>query len=404
MRRLIACFVAWSVLAGAPAHAQTSAPRVAAGTSNPVALDRTILFVPEGSVACSDVSVEPTGSGAFAPSLQTATFTSASVGQRIERAGYAFSISSAGRPLSIRPLREEGLSRLLETVDAETQAALASWTFPAEARPDCRLIIRYTPTPLATAETDVLVRFYALARPGGSLREAVERRLRRPGDDCDRPPALRNLAYPDFLLPDRPRPGSRSWAAVRWDVAADGTTKDIETIGSSGDAVLDAEGRRAMAETLYRTGPRKGCLYNYWRDGPPLPAPPVNRDPPEDPLAQCTEAVTARFTPGAMIYPPAFQARGVEGWARVRFDLATWGQIGNVAVMEAQPAAAFGDAAARIVATGRATPSFETATRCVVPVIFRLPNTEEREMARLPGTWPEPASPPISTAAPPAPF
>lgn len=404
MRYMIACLVACSALNGAPAYSQMLAPPVVSGPNDPEAFSRTVLSVPEASVSCDDGRIAPTASDAFAPSVQTATFTSLPVGQATQTASYDFSISSTGLPLGIRPVSSDGFSRLAGPVDAETQAALSSWTFPAEARPECRLILRYTPISLARADIDVLVRFYALSRPGGPLREAVERRLRRPGDDCDRPPALRTLAYPDFLRADRPRPGSRAWAAVRWDVGADGSTAAVETIGSSGDAILDAEVRRAIAETTYRTGPRKGCLYNYWRNGPPLEAPPVNRTAPDDPLAQCPETVTSRFSPGAMTYPAAFLARSVEGWALVRFDIATWGQIGNVAVVEAQPAAAFGEAAARIVATGRATPSFAAATRCVVPVIFRLPDAAEPEMARLPGTSPGPTTPPALSGPLSAPF
>jgi TonB family protein len=325
------------------------------------------------------------------------TFTTPPLEDSKAQVAYDFSVSPDGRPLSIRRVGGEGWTQPGATIDTETQAAFATWTFPASARADCRLILRYTSIPLATADTDVLVRFYALSLPGGALRGAVERRLRRPGDDCDRPPPLRNLAYPDFLR-DRLRPGARSWAAVRWDVAPDGTTASIETIGSSGDTVLDEEVRRAMGETLYRSGPRTGCVYNYWRAGPNLPAPPVNRDAPEDPLSQCTEAAGRRFTPGPLTYPPALSARGIEGWARVRFDIAPWGQIGNVAVVEAEPVAAFGDAAMRLVMSGRATPAFEAAVRCVVPVLFRLPPRDDGNAARLPNTAP------AISPSPPAPF
>ena len=395
---LTACL---SILAAGPAHAQTSQPPPIQGVQAPPPPDQTVLFVPEASTSCADGPLAPLASDAFAPTQWGATFVTRPVGQRIERAAYAFSISPEGRPLTIRPVVEDGLSQLSPPVDAETQAAFASWRFPAEARSDCRLALRYTPTPLAQAEVDTLVKFYALARPSGALRQAVERRLRRPGDDCERPPALRTLAYPDFLRTDRPRPGSRSWAAVRWNIAADGSTTAVETVGSSGDAVLDAEVRRAIAETTYRSGPRTGCLYSYWRDGPPLPAPPVNRDPPEDPLARCSEAINGRFTPGPLTYPPAFQNRGIEGWARVRFDVAPWGEIGNVSVVEVQPAAAFGGSAERIVASGRVTPAFDAEIRCVVPIIFRLPEAGEPQLARLPGTGEAPAPP---AREPPAPF
>ena len=401
MRRLIACLIVCSAVAHAPAWSQSPipSPPPIVDANDPAAADRTVLFVPEGTVACAGGEVRPTASDAFAPSIHVATFASMPVGQRIERAAYDFTISSTGRPLSIRPVVDDGFSRLSLTTDAETQAALASWTFPAEARADCRLALRYTAIPLARAGDDVLVSYYGAARPSGAVRGAVERRLRRPGDDCERPPALRNLAYPDFLV-GRPRPGARSWSALRWDVAADGTTTAVETIGSSGDQVLDAEGRRAIAETTYRSGPRTGCLYNYWRQGPPLPAPPVNRDAPDDPLENCPESFGTRFRASFLTFPPAFQAVGVEGWARIRFDAAPWGQIGNVSVVEAEPAAAFGEQALRIVSSSRVEPSFEAGIRCVVPVIFRLPASDDADLARLPGSATSRSTPPT----PPAPF
>lgn len=385
MYRWLVC-LAFLGLAGV-AHGQSVPPPPIVDGSDPAAADRTILLVPEASASCADEPIQPIASEAFAPTPHGTTFTTPPLGQRIEQVAYDFSVSSAGRPLSIRRVVGQAWAQPTQSTDAETQSAFAAWTFPTSPRADCRLTLRYTPIPLATADTDVLVRFYALTRPGGALREAVERRLRRPGDDCDRPPPLRNLAYPDFLR-DRPRPGARSWAAVRWNIAADGTTTSIETIGSSGDTVLDEEVRRAMAGTVYRSGPRTGCVYNYWRAGPNLPAPPVNRDAPEDPVSQCTQAAGRRFTPGPLTYPPALSGRGIEGWATVRFDIAPWGQIGNVAVVEAEPVAAFGDAATRLVTSGRATPAFEAAVRCVVPVIFRLPERDDSNPARLPGTGP----------------
>lgn len=395
MRQLFTGLAVLSVLGSTPAWSQP----VAFGANDAGVADRTVLLVPETGIMCADGPVEPTASEGLAPAPQAATFPTPPVGEAGLRAAYDFSIAPTGRPLSIRPTRDGGFSRLTFTADAETQAALASWTFPAQARVGCRMTVTYTPAPLAVAGPDILVRFYGAARPSGALRGAVERRLRGPGDDCDRPPALRTLAYPDFLA-SRPRAGARSWSALRWNVTADGITGSVETIGSSGDAVLDAEGRRAIGETTYRSGPRTGCLYNYWRVGPRLPAPPVNRDAPDDPLENCPESFGARFRPGVLTFPPAFQALGIEGWARIRFDAAPWGQIGNASIVEAEPAAAFGDQALQIVNSSRVEPSFEAGIRCVVPIIFRLPDEGQSLVARLPGS--DTASP--ATAAPPAPF
>ena len=53
--------------------------------------------------------------------------------------------------------------------------------------------------------------------------------------------------------------------------------------------------------------------------------------------------------------------------------------IGNVAVVEAQPAAAFGEEARRLVQSSRAAPGLDAGVRCVVPVHYRMPTEAGRE-------------------------
>ncbi|KPF82241.1 hypothetical protein IP78_04215 [Brevundimonas sp. AAP58] len=403
MRHLLPLCV--SLLLVGPVHAQTSQPPPVTTAATPPTPDRTVLFVPQASTACADGPLSAMASDAFTPTVWATTFATPPVGQRIERVAYDFSVSEQGRPLSIRPVVSDGFSRLSVTTDAQMQASFASWVFPQTARQDCRLTLRLTPTLLSSADEMTVLRFYADARPRDALRTAVERRLRRPGDDCGRPPP-RTLSYPDYLRPGRPRPGARSWSAVRWDLRDDGTTINVEVIGSSGDAVLDEEARRAVSGSAFRSGAARGCLMTFMRVGPNLAAPPVNRDPPDDPLQRCDEAFASRFTPGPLTYPEALEDRGIEGWARVRFDVATWGQIGNVSVLEVQPAEAFSPVAARIVTSGRAVPSFDPQVRCVVPIQFRLPEDTARPGDGQDGVD-APArphfGPPPNTAAP-APF
>lgn len=150
---------------------------------------------------------------------------------------------------------------------------------------------------------------------------------------------------------------------------------DVETLGSSGDAAFDAETRRAVSNTVVQGGvPLKGCVFNFHRGGDRLPAPalPERED---DPLQNCPADVGSRFQArGAPdSFPAAFRERGIEGWALVRFDLATWGQVGNVQIIDAQPAAAFGDSGRRTAQSARAEPSNTFGVRCVVPVRYVLP-------------------------------
>jgi TonB family protein len=162
---------------------------------------------------------------------------------------------------------------------------------------------------------------------------------------------------------------------TRWNIDADGRATDVETLGSSGDVDLDSEARRAAAETRMQPGPaRTGCVYNLYRSGGTLAAPPLTpEDQREDPLQQCPPAVADRFAVRANpVFPTVFNERSIEGWALIRFDIAPWGQIGNVSVIEAQPAAAFGVDALRLVQSSQATPGFEAGVRCVVPVRYKL--------------------------------
>ena len=99
---------------------------------------------------------------------------------------------------------------------------------------------------------------------------------------------------------------------------------------------------------------------------------PAQEDRP-DPLAACPEAMDERFrVRPRLVFPEVFRQRAIEGWALVRFDVAPWGAIGNAAVIEAQPAALFGEDALRLVRASQATPGFEAGVRCVVPVRYRI--------------------------------
>jgi TonB family protein len=146
-----------------------------------------------------------------------------------------------------------------------------------------------------------------------------------------------------------------------------------QVAASSGDAAFDAEVMRATAELRTDPGrPQRGCVYNWYRRGAVLPAPPMPSAP-ADPRAACPSTVLASYraltSPGTVA---PFLDRGVEGWALVRFDIAPWGEVGKVEVIDAQPASAFGETARRIVGAGRAEPG-PGAIRCVQPVVFRVP-------------------------------
>lgn len=371
---LSAGLIALAMASQAAAQAQPVViPIRAAATGDPVLLE------PEPAVTCDGEAVEPTSALPLAPGVRGETFARPEVGQRITRVHYRFAIDAVGRPFDIAPLpaSDEGSDVLQPSANLVLQAGLAAWRFAAGADRTCRLTVRYTPVPVSRASPQLLASFFAVTRTNGAARRAVETRLGGDGADCasDRP-ALRRTGAPDFRA-DRGGIGGQEWTIVRWNFDEAGRAADVETLASSGDRPFDAAAREAVAASEAEPGAgHRGCVYNWYRRNHPLPAPPMPNAPP-DSLAACPKAVLDTFRiaeaggPGAPL-PKAFLDRGIEGWALVRFDIAPWGEVGNVSVVEAQPADGFGSAARNLVAGGRAEPG-EGAVRCLQPVVFQIP-------------------------------
>lgn len=335
--------------------------------------ENAVLLDPQASATCDGQAISPAYSEDLPPLVSGQAFTTPEIGQRIVTAMLAFSVGVDGRTLNIRqqPLPDAGSESLFNpAASARYQSALAAWRFDGGARSACWLTIRFTPVPVARADHDLLLRYYAVTRTTGVVRDAVEARLRGPDADCRRR-RPRLASYPDHRIGAPLPPAGYGWSVVQWNVDAEGRYDAVATVGSSGDAAYDAETRRAMSENLAWEGAASvGCVYNFYRRGEPLPAPPL---PPvkDDSLANCPASVRDRFTAFRdPVYPNDFRQRGVEGWALVRFDIASWGAIGNVEIVEAQPAAAFADSALTAVRLGRVTPGFDAGIRCVVPVRF----------------------------------
>lgn len=366
--RILATIIA-AGLAGSTASADVPPPPVIVSQANDPA--NTVLMDPQVETTCGGEAVLPVYSEDLPPlSGMNPTSETTDV--------FLFSVASDGRVLDVRPEIGDGFAGayVIRAGRQQVQANLAAWRFEG-ARADCRLTVRYLPTPLASADPSLLMRYYAVTRDTGPVREAVAQRLSGARGDCmgpDRPRLRRRtLSFPDFSIGERLSPGGYAWTVVRWDVGPDGRSHHVETLGSSGDAAFDAETRRAAADSTSQPGEGAiGCVHNFFRTGPALPAPPLP-DLPEDPLRNCPESISERLIAVRdQPYPEAFRRRSVEGWAAVRFDLATWGETGNVEVVEAQPAAAFGDMARNLVRQRRAAPSPSAGVRCVTRVQYRL--------------------------------
>ena len=286
-----------------------------------------------------------------------------------------FAVDGAGRPISIsRSVTSDGLVVISSGPENDVQAALASWRFPPRARSDCEVVVRSRRVRLDDA-SPTQIAHALVSGDNRRLAPAIRRALARPGDACETTPRLQSAAAPNRRR-GRTAPGGRDWAAVRFDIDEAGVTRGIEALASSGDGAWDAEVARAVAETTFGDGPRRGCIVGFSRAGDDLPAP---FPPPEvGELNRCSAEQRARLKLARLTYPEAFSKRAIEGWAIVRFSLASWGAVGGVEVLEAQPASAFGEAATRLIRSGSIEPGPDHAAGCVDRVIFRMPGEGER--------------------------
>lgn len=233
------------------------------------------------------------------------------------------------------------------------------------ARRGCTLT--YTPEvrSLADASLETIARF------GVARRARIEKASwdRFASGNCrdSRSPALLLQAFPDWRKLEA-RPGDWGWTYVRYDIDAEGLPVNVATVLGSGDPKIDSAGVEAIAATRFAGGPRRGCVYAWWRGPEVVPAPPVA---PAKGNPACDIADRWERAP-RLVYPPSYQGRAVEGWAVLRFDVAPWGEIGAIEVMEAQPTAEFGPAAQAVLQAARFKPIETGLKGCVDRVIFRI--------------------------------
>jgi TonB family protein len=118
----------------------------------------------------------------------------------------------------------------------------------------------------------------------------------------------------------------------------------------------------------------KGCTYPYFRRSTaPLQAPePPARSDLAPGSARCP-AEGKESAPPRPGFPPGYERRGIEGWAAISYDVAPWGEAGNIRVLASEPSAAFGDIAQQVVRSVRSSASEIGKTGCTRLVRFKLP-------------------------------
>lgn len=288
---------------------------------------------------------------------------------------FAFAIDEGGRPISIARRGEGNMAHA-----EDTGPALAASRFaPGAIRSDCT--ITYTPrtAPLDAAPVPELMS-YSMNRKSIRLPREAMRRIG--GGNCgERPvpgPLLR--AYPDFRKLAN-TPGRRDWAMVGYDLDASGRPVNVRIVGGTGHAALDAASLDAVGKSRFASGEREGCRYPYWLNPGVVEAPPM---PPKGALEPADAACDARdgfARPPRLIFPEPYRRRAIEGWAIVSYDVASWGEIGNVKVLEAQPSEDFGKQAVRMMENAEARTSGQGMTGCVdrIRFVMNAPRPEPEE-------------------------
>lgn len=283
-----------------------------------------------------------------------------------------FSIDSRGRAVDI----EETSARQANWGLMDDAApALAAWQFaPGPMRTHCT--ISYSVHTLTAAEaprSDVYSAFATRRGNPPALRPFYERTIAA-GSDCFEPfPIFRLQAFPPYDELDR-RPGSVSWTMVGFDIDAKGRTRDVRLLDSNHNTALDDSSLDAVRASRFAPRAHHGCLAPF-RLYPQAPLKPPPAAPTLDyraPDAQCDGLPEKWASMPPLKFPDQFRRRSIEGWAIIRFDVAPWGETGNVEVVTAQPAAAFGEAAKRIVERAKKPESPRGFSGCVDKVYFKM--------------------------------
>jgi hypothetical protein len=293
---------------------------------------------------------------------------------------YRFRIDTTGRPLSIA---KDGTGYTNQGEDIAPSLAASRFGAGADRR-DCAITYTMRTTSLAEAPVADLMS-YTIAPLTDPMPRDGWARIVPAGATCRTAPAPRILlrAYPDFAkLPATP--GVRGWSMVGYDLDARGRPVRVHTTEGTRSPALDAAAIKAVRASRFTPGAKTGCLYPYWQDPATIPAPPMpGRIDPVDASARC--AVGAWVYRPTPVYPPAWHRRRIEGWAIVAFDVAPWGDIGNVRVVASEPAADFGIEGMRMLRGGRKPASASGHVGCIERMVFVT-------KARRPAT-PAPADP-----------
>ena len=285
---------------------------------------------------------------------------------------FEFAIDPTGRPLSITRTSPAFLA------EGTAGPALASSRFAAgAARMGCSITYQPVMKPVEQADRVELASYMMTNQTPRLPKRAYE--WFRAGDECRQNTQLLMRAYPNFdEIPATP--GVRDWAMIGFDVAASGETVNVRHLFGTGNDALAEASEEAVANSRFTEGPlRRNCSYPYWRNAAVLPAPPA---PPRAPGWTDPCAALEWDRAPQRIFPAAYLARSIEGWADIAYDVATWGEIGNVRVLRAEPTDDFGEAARRMIERSSAQKNAGFAN-CETRVRYRMQESGAPEQASV---------------------
>lgn len=288
--------------------------------------------------------------------------------QNQPRVIYEFTLGEEGRALSVR----EAPGYRLPPYGSDLSPALAAARFAPQAQPTtCTVTFTQTLTRYDTASLADLITLVIHSRRAPVPKDTWPRFVQ---GDCFATRARQLEKHtPDYRkLPKLP--GANNWVMVSYDIDEAGVPFGIETVGSSGEPQLEAASKKALGDSRWVDGdPRTGCWRYDYTAADIVPAPPSPDlgqfgEWPDQCEADDRWAKEPRLT-----YPSSYQRRGIEGWAIFRYDVASWGEIGNVELIDAQPTRDFGEAAKKVLMSAEYKKIPGGLTGCVERVRFRLP-------------------------------
>ncbi|UYY58860.1 energy transducer TonB [Sphingomonas sp. S2-65] len=288
-----------------------------------------------------------------------------------------FDIDADGRPVRVAREASPPAPPYLYYPSQDLVPAFTAWRFAAgQPRNGCRIRFEALAAVATEAPVALIRRYYVAPHQREGDEAAMFRRIHPVDSDCIEGgvPKIRVRAYPAFEhIPQAP--GTWSYSMTAFDIDRSGKPVHVRLAESAGNPALDRASIAAIARSRFAPEARHGCTYPYYRRSTePLAAPTMPDKARFVPAsARCPDGDTGWTFMPPLSFPAGFERRRIEGWAIIGYDVAPWGSTGNVRVLAAEPAAAFGEQAERIVGASRQAASPEGRTGCVDVVRFIMP-------------------------------